>query len=425
MWLFVAVACVPPPSSLAPVTAGPGAPGAVEADGAAPASGPAALPHVVVYAATGPKALAAPSCDSTDNTLCSLYRVELRLGATATPVGAPSRLVAAGTLDGEPAGLSEPTLSPDESQLVWVERNRRSSRLRGLVLPDGAARTVLDVGALPTAPGGVGRPEWPDFATNTLLLFDTIARVEQDLQLKTVWSLDLTHPSAPRPRLGTGGADGEELGLHDVAVWRGDGPLRAVAFGPVPTPDHLDLVPHVETLTAEGAPTGDITAFDLGRNASGAPIRECHHPAWNYAGDAILCMVHQPAETVDGLATRLLYTWTRDTTGRWTNPRRTFEPLRLDRLPLPSAALFADTTSYQHVTYKYAQWCGTDDWVLATVYASNRSTVRRGEDDLASRLMLIHLHPVDYVDLTSLVEQAEHRELGALASFTGTCSRAR
>lgn len=438
MNLLLLLACTGhEPTGVTPTPAGRPSPAATAREpaatareaAAAPAGAPApsaarSKPGVDIYLSAGQR-VGQGSCDSGENSLCELWHVRVIPGQTKAEE--VERVVPTGTLGAGSSGAVEAALSPDETRIAWLERNRFASRLLVRKLPDGKPHVVVEPEALRGEGVGRGRPEWPEFARDDLLLYDGLTNERDGVAVKTVYSVPIADPAHPGPQkgqLGELGKDNNPWGLHDVAVWRGGSGIKLVGFGPVDGGRRRPLlVPRVLDLDADGAPKGPPSIFEMGVNESGMPITECHHPAWSYSGDRILCMVHEPAEQIDGVRTRMLYEW-KLTDGKWTNPKRVFQPKPVDKAGIASDVLF-QPRDYQHATYKYAQWCGSDDWVIANVFSSNRSEVRKGEDSVAARVMLIHTNPVEYFDVTSMIEQHEGLALGQMFGFTATCGRAR
>ena len=146
------------------------------------------------------------------------------------------------------------------------------------------------------------RPSFPEFANQNLLFFHSVSEMQGERERKTIYSMRVTDPSKPgQPvaELGTEGKDGASEGAQDVAIWRGSGEIQAVSFGPVEKDGKTYFIPRVENLTDEGAPKGKPKMFEMGTNEEGKAITSCHHPAWNYAGNQIMCIVHDLRERIE------------------------------------------------------------------------------------------------------------------------------
>ena len=163
----------------------------------------------------------------------------------------------------------------------------------------------------------------------------------------------------------------------------------------------------------------------------------CHHAAWNTEGTRILCHAASEAEPF-GIGQRLhaLYeyrylapkaSWVKSDTsagpdGRVFDPA---DPAMLDEVLSQDALVCA--------TYfvKYAEWCGSDDYVLATLYCKDENL-----EIPSSRVVVVTLRGPDgaaqIADVTSAVEEAlsdamrlpPPRRRPWRAVF-GTCSRPR
>lgn len=141
-------------------------------------------------------------------------------------------------------------------------------------------------------------------------------------------------------------------------------------------------------------------AFVLGTNVTGEPIRECHHPAWSVSGARILCMAHrEPSRRSQKTQARALYSYAFDQrSGKWlqesTHPL--FDPPGNTELRdnLPSFR----GQACDMLTYKFAEWCGTDRFVVMTMFCSTGETVT------ASRVVIGDLSDGRLYDLTTHIE---------------------
>lgn len=359
------------------------------------------------------------SCDAQNDGTCEIWHLKMNLGDAAA--GTIEKLVSRVERGDEKFSIIESALSPNGTRLAWIERSSKSNQLWAMDLAKKERKLVADGGAKTGSNGAKVKPEWPEWLTDSVLLFSGKTGDKDGVAMKTVYSVsvsDLANPGEAAPRLGAAGVDGTKDGTQDPAVRKG----KVVSFGPENA--GANYVPRVQEIGTDGTPKGSYTDFTLGKTAGGAAIKECHHPAWNYAGTAIMCMVQNPQETFDGTKARLLYTYS-DTGSGWANQGRTFEPVEMTKSTLDSAKLLTAAAGCQTINYKYAQWCGSDDYVLATVYCSGAATGDRGAPVTASRVMLIGTNPVQYVDLTSLIEKNQKGDVGTFSAFTGTCSTAK
>ena len=363
-------------------------------------------------------------CDPSDQTACDLVRVRVNLGAT-TPTEVVT-LVRAADVGETGSGPGEQAVSPDGTAMVWLERVGHSSQLWGRKFTE--AKNHLLVKSGPPKEGGAGmRPEWPAWLDGDTLLFDAKTGDANGTEEKTVYTLDapsLSSPGQPKAVLGNGITPG--LGLEDVAVFpAADGTAKVVGFGPVDQGGKIVYPLSLSTLSPEGRLKGSDSRPSLGKNANGKDIESCHHPAWNLSGDRILCMVHRPMETIGGIKTRLLYSFA-PSGSTWNNVGRTFEPLPMETSGLEIAPEMSAAAGCQVITYKYAQYCQSDDYVVASLFCAKEGKASgRGAEIGASRIVLVHTNPVSYLDITRLVEKDRQLPVGGLESFTATCRDAR
>lgn len=359
------------------------------------------------------------ACTTENETTCELVRLKATLGATPK-VDVLKTLVGAAEVGPPDSAPVEPALSPDGTRLAWVERAGKSWQIWARELNDPKNHLLVKSG--PPKDGGLGaKPEWPAWLGSQTLLFDAKTGDAGDVELKTVYSMavaNLGAPGAPVKRFGAG-VD-SATGLQDVNLRVTSTGADAVTFGPSGDGKSFNL--DIRSLDGSGRPLTDRVVVPRGVTASGKELQACHHPAWSPSGTSVLCMAHRPAEVVGDLDTKLLYRYARDGSGAWVNAGRVFEPLTPAAAGLDVAGELSKAAGCVNLTYKFAEYCKSDEWVISTLYCSRgASPSGHGAIAGASRVVLIHTNPVEYVDLTRLVERERGLEAGALTSFTGTC----
>jgi hypothetical protein len=101
-----------------------------------------------------------------------------------------------------------------------------------------------------------------------------------------------------------------------------------------------------------------------------------------------------------------------------------FDPVAWGDYPSDLQSLFPEYDGYssgcQRTTLKYAEWCGSGDVAIMTMFCTNA----KGEL-LASRVVLVLGDPPQYHDLTRDVEElwpsAARPGHGGIRGFTATC----
>lgn len=362
------------------------------------------------------------TCHAEEDSGCELVRVRVDL-TSAPKLESLTSLVRPNAVGESGSAPVAPAVSPDGSRLAWIERSGGSSQVWARLLGQTQNHFIAKSGK--AQDGGVGhRPEWPAWLGNATLLYSAKTSENDGSAMKTVFSVDvsdLESPAQPVKRFGAS-IDGS-AGLQDPNVRMTSSGAEVVSFGPASTsdPDRYSL--DVRSLDAAGRPTGPTNVVPRGSNASGKELSACHHPAWNASGSAVLCMAQQPAESVGGIDTKLLYRYDRGSNGQWSTPKRAFEPLTPSQAGMEAASLLSKEAGCTVLSYKYAEYCRGDDWILTTLFCSKgASSSGRGAEMGASRVVLVQSDPVRYVDLTRLVEKERGAAVGGLTSFTGTCA---
>jgi hypothetical protein len=244
----------------------------------------------------------------------------------------------------------------------------------------------------------------------------------------------------PALLLGPGAGVSEDTSFQDVAV-SPDGATVAT-FGSTLSGEYAgSLRPRVHrgVPNAREAAAGAVETeeFDLGSTHSRRelPIDECHHPAWRPDGARVLCTNYGDYEVFGDLRVRPLYQFSRHRftfPGTWrqaddgTGSGLLFEPP--DRDALGDSFSFDGSfggifPSCARVTYKFGQWCGSDNYVVVTASCTDGPDSSGDQPPiLYSRILLVRLEPFAFWDLTSWVEDREGLRRGALAGIFPTCS---
>ncbi len=359
-------------------------------------------------------------CQPDSEGACDLVRVRIDLGSgTATKVAS---LIGNGAVGASGSGIAEPAVSPDGTRVAWLERGGTGVQLWAKAFTESGSHLVVKSGKEKNGGSGL-KPEWPAWVSNDTLVFSSKTGSEDGTEQKTVFSVavsDLAKPGEPKARAGSGVSGWS--GVQDPAVFTGTSGTQMVTFGPVPGGSDEAYQLSLAPIDASGKPTAAPLAIASGKNAAGKNIEGCHHPAWNASGDQILCMVHRPSEGVGGMSTKLLYTYARDAAGAWSLAGRAFEPVTPEAAGLSVASQLSESAGCTVLSYKYAQYCDSNDWIVTTLYCSKEGNASgRGAVIGASRVLLIGTKPVRYLDVTGMVEASQGVKAGTLSSFTGTC----
>ncbi len=359
------------------------------------------------------------ACNAQDESTCELVRIQVELGATPT-VRSFATLVGKDEVGASGSVPVEPAVSPDGARLAWLERTGKSWQLWARALKDDRPHLMVKSG--PPKEGGAGyKPEWPAWLDADTLLFDAKTADDGDVELKTIFSMEvgnLASPGTPQRRFGAG-VD-SSTGLQDVNVRATAGGVEAVTFGPTSGGKFSLDVRTLDGLGRVGATSPIVVP--RGVNRAGKELEACHHPAWSPSGASIVCQAHRPSETVDGMETKVLYRYARDAAGGFASAGVAFTPVSPTAAGLDAAALLGPAAGCKTLTYKYAEYCRSDDWLVTTLYGSQGATGSgRGAVVGASRVLLVEAATSRYVDVTRLVEQQRGLKVGGLSSFTGTC----
>lgn len=371
---------------------------------------------------------AACSNDNVGN--CSLYRVRIRIGDGANVEAV--QLVVPGGKDvdtGCPGGLGavQAAISPSGHAIAFSQvcmdgdaGQTWRQLVTGLLIPEdwGTGSNFIE-GARGEELSAARAAQFPNWWDDGTLLFGVAnGGTDQPSLLQGSFS-----ELGGTVILGAGSTVEPLRGFQDVNTSRADG--RIVTFGGT---SDTDLLPQVEELNGSG-----VQSFDTsGAYADG--FTDCHHPAWSPEGDAILCTRVKEPETVEGyeesdrIEQQLLYRFTFDGT-RWANPDRLFTPSppsALDTSIFPPPESGEDPLCTMYV-YKFAEWCGSSDWIVATLFCANYRWEPTTDTSriFRSRVMLIDIRVTEspvYYDITSMVETATGAEAGSFTGIYSTCT---
>lgn len=379
-----------------------------------------------------------PACNQDEDTDCDLYRVRMNLiTGHATEV---ERVVA----HSDGYGNVQPALSPGGRRLAYV---RRSETVGYLEAMDFDTREVTQVasGYRNSTTKVNTKPQFPNWYDESTLLFHAGERGDCTLYRSQIDDpLDL-HFGSAEALLGPKSGVSTTTSFADANTrWAtGDGvsttadssreKRRVATFGPGPGSSGAEA-PRVHGLTPKRSSATEIVAeeFDLGFNMEARPIESCHHPAWNPGGNRIMCTSQDPSETYntpgDNLL-RFLYTYTYNSADElWYDPQPPFTPLTPAELEAEFGSLFPESGDphCEIYTYKFAEWCASDNYIVATLFCSAQRKHIDSDDPyniITSRVMLIRRFPVRYTDITRIVEKSRGLRPGQTHGVYSTCAR--
>lgn len=350
------------------------------------------------------------SCDSSHQGTCNLYRVRwnLRVGVAVSV----TRLVEASG----GRGWVQPAVSPGGRRLAYIGRTFNPGDRYPI---DGELFVGNPLRGTPVSvdsgTGSPDRPQFPNWYTND----DVLYHKTDTSEVSTLWLAKLSSGSRTA-LLGPGGTYATS-GSYQDANTAPDG-VRIATFGEL-----SDGNARPQTNEYDGGDYQETPTFGA-EYGSGATIRSCHHPAWNWSGDRILCTNQSDFEELnDGSEQRLLYAYQWDGSA-WVADGAVFEPP-----PEADLAAFlpkgSDTGTFARYTYKYAEWCVSDDYVIATLFADNGESSEEFSV-VSSRVVVIKVGRstravLGMWDITDAVEYAEGYSEGELRSVFATCAATR
>lgn len=349
------------------------------------------------------------SCNAGNKRNCSLFRV--RFDFTLQDVVAVMEVAAASST----ASFIQPSVSPDGTGLAYIrlEGDAANASLQTqdvLVASTTEGLSPVDV-VSGVRDGATFRPAFPEWYDNDTLLYhgelDNVNPAEG-----TLWRVPASGGSAATALRGPGTAVLAGYQFQDVEVSRQDQD-RIVAHtddlsgnGPYPMVSSLSDPTQVEEFERP---------LTMGEGGPAQRIAECHHPSWNPSGERILCMQNDPIQAAPGHLSenkfRLLYQFEKGPV-KWevvgSNGGVMFLPM--EAAAYEATGVFpmdsAQAPFCRIMSYKYAQWCGRNNYLVVTVYCEDNVHNAR-TPHFTSRVMLIRYDgavPV-YWDLTDLIRQ--------------------
>lgn len=409
---------------------------------------PALLPVLVdIFLSAGPHSKGPPyqSCNNTDVSQCSLWRVRMYLGET-TPVkvqkiatGGPDPLCpAAGGL-----GHIEPAVSPDGTQLAWtadcIAANSKASS--GLLRTKTLGDRTTSVAYLGTAGTDAPVPQYPTWVAEDQLYFNVADDAGQSamMVLGTPPGGTVYPVFGPKSTVRRTDTNFQDLEAKRAPGYPGSsGVPMLVGFGGAVGADPEELVPRMVDPLAF---TEDVFVLPEDWKVRRGTVPQCHHPAWNPGGTKVLCTRYQDPDTLTAdeidYDLRKLYSFTRDS-GRWENPEELVETLTPDqfngisRHGGASLDLFKPRTTKSGdgcgaYVWKFAQWCGDSRYLVATVACTDNLSTEDPKEILNSRVFLIDIthgapSPHNYIDLVTFIELSlGPGHLGTYNGIFSTC----
>ena len=322
---------------------------------------------------------------------CSLYRI--RMGLKYASVIEVEEVMSPIQDDSGQLGIVQAALSPDGDRLAFLAKNNQKTRLEGFNLNSRCKTTLVEESDTKL------RPQFPNWYSQGLLLYHA-----GEPQERTLYSMQITGDpmvgTGPWGLLGPAGLRDDDWSFADVNTAR-DGSGKVVTFG-ASKGGNDPLKPMVYTVLGLNK-----EYFELGQKSDGnGSVNECHHPAWNPSGDTISCSEQESVEEINGIRYRFLYDYQFDGTN-WVQ-----KGLSVDVSNRPFTD--AGCTLY---TYKYAEWCGSDNYMVATFYCENEQS----KTTIRSRTYLIRRNPYRITDLTAIIEAYLGRTFNSLDSMYTTC----
>lgn len=368
------------------------------------------------------------SCNYNDDSNCSLYRLRVNL-ATGT-----AREVERVAYSVSGFGVVQPALSPSGHRLAFIWRNSHGTLVSGLLARDLTTSRTSMVTWGDISGASNTRPQFPNWYDNDTLLFHSGKEGENTLYKASISNELWLRFGDPEALLGPASSSSTTTSFADANTRRNDVAGRStkptqkkVATFGESTSLGTNVVPRVHGIGPSPTGAADIPTqeFSLGANMAGATINECHHPAWNFSGDRVLCTNQDPREHYPSAAaswSRLLYMYEQGG-GTWGNASPAFVPLTPSQLAARFGSSYPNTGTPQcrTYTYKYAEWCASDDYIVATLFCSD-DDYNSTNPIFSSRVILIRLYPLEYIDLTRIVERSLGLDRGALHGIYSTCS---
>jgi hypothetical protein len=189
-----------------------------------------------------------------------------------------------------------------------------------------------------------------------------------------------------------------------------------------------EQVPTEEFELGSGARFDSTSGRWIGQD--GLPIHECHHPAFDISGDHVMCHAHKVGDENQetafatgpgGPVVKLNYLYRQTSAQGWGDPVLPFDPGTPASLEAALGAAMPQADCAALYSYKFAEFCGTDDFVITTLYCK----ADRKEPPTHSRVLIVQRSQRRIWDLTAWVEDLLGQPRGALSAQSGTCGSLR
>ena len=353
----------------------------------------------IIWLTAGP-----PSCTPQDPSECALYAVLWSFDTDKGWVYPQENETVWGM------GVAQPAINAGGRYVAYVMNLTAagSTAWSALAVRDNRSSTRY----VDTASGGTLLPQFPNFYSSGRLLFHRASQLD-GVTMGTLYSVEgnagYTSLST-EAHLGPDGAAWPERGFQDANTHAG--------------PAYAGAVPGERMIVSHGRKTVGAEVNPQVHTLDGSTMQEfrvddehrsCQHPAWNVTGDRILCTMHEPTARASGRSHRLLfgYRWDGSEWGAEGSPLvAAIEPARV-----PGMAAAEDAGGCELVTYKYGEFCLSDDYVVFTMYCSTGGAIT------ASRVMLVRLSDQARWDITERVEGHMGVDPGSWQGVYSTCSR--
>ncbi len=352
--------------------------------------------HVDIYLSSGYSQAGNPSCDTGNNGGCGLYRVRwnLTMGYAEGVELVEGRTVHYGGGSGATkySGQIEPALAPGGG-LAWIRRDRAADGTETAAALQYRAPGSSTTQTLVSGTGTKTRPQWPWFVDDDRLIFE---RADGPGDMRTLYEVGtdgagLRGVAGPTGVNSTGSSYGNPQTHGDALVSFGGGNPEN---GKYPQP-------HVSSLSGTSLETFDV----------GNPDHESYqHPSWSPDGRRVMATRQYAVEGGSSGLHRLLYVFERNA-GVWVSQGRLFDAPALSSLPPAFQQL--QPLSCSLLTFKYAQWCAFEDWIVVTAFCNDSTDA--SIPPAMSRVLLVNVRDPAapaFHDVTQAVAAA----VGGLAS---------
>lgn len=347
---------------------------------------------------------AGSSCNAQDGAECALYAVLWNF-TTGEGWVYPQE-----NFSGWGLGVAQPAVNAGERYVAYVmtRTSMGAAPWSALSVRDNlkSSTQIAD-----SQSGGKLVPQFPNFYSSGRLLFHRASEID-GVTMGTLYSADrdpdYATPSV-KARLGPDSDRWRERGFQDANTH------ASPAYGGA-VPGERMIVTHGRN-AAEAEVNPQVHTLDgstMQEFRVGGEFESCQHPAWNITGDRILCTRQAESVKIDKQQHRLLfgYHWE----GSEWGPEGTPLVAGIRPADVPGLAPADRAGGCELVTYKYGEFCLSDDYVVYTMYCST------GEVITGSRVMLVRLSDQTRWDITEFVERHMGVEPGDWQGVYSTCS---